>query len=348
MSRKNRIFLVIFIIATILTIKAIESFNEQFSWSVLLNEIQTADHLWLMGGFLCAAGFIIFEGMALTVIARGLRMDTDYRSGICYGAADVFFSAITPSSTGGQPASAFFMIWDGMHAAGTTIILIINLIMYNLSFFLFGIIALVIGWNEIMAMSTAAKVIIFIGCILILGLSILLMILLIRNKQIRRLGAWLIHLLVKMKVLRNGFKWQKKLVKTANQFQECAVILRKNKPVLTKALVFNILQRLANSLVCVFCFIGIGGAPASTADVWAVQMISTIGANGIPMPGGVGIIDYLLINGFQAMGGITHPASLELLTRGMSFYVCLLISVTILAAGWIRRNRRDQRNARNI
>ena len=59
-------------------------------------------------------GFIFFEGMALTVIVRGLGYPAKHRQGFVYSAADIYFSAITPSASGGQPASAFFMIRDGI------------------------------------------------------------------------------------------------------------------------------------------------------------------------------------------------------------------------------------------
>ena len=53
--------------------------------------------------------------------------------GVLYSAADIYFSAITPSATGGQPASALLMVGDGIPTAVTTVVLLLNLAMYNLS-----------------------------------------------------------------------------------------------------------------------------------------------------------------------------------------------------------------------
>ena len=55
-------------------------------------------------------GFIFFEGEALREIVFHMGYPTKHRHAFVYSAADIYFSAITPSASGGQPASAFFMI----------------------------------------------------------------------------------------------------------------------------------------------------------------------------------------------------------------------------------------------
>ena len=61
-------------------------------------------------------GFIFFEGEALREIVFHMGYPTKHKDAFVYSAADIYFSAITPSASGGQPASAFFMIKDGMPA----------------------------------------------------------------------------------------------------------------------------------------------------------------------------------------------------------------------------------------
>ena len=64
-------------------------------------------------------GFIYFEGEALRVLVRHMGYPAKRSHGFVYSAADVYFSAITPSASGGQPASAYFMLKDGI--AGTAV-----------------------------------------------------------------------------------------------------------------------------------------------------------------------------------------------------------------------------------
>ncbi len=48
-----------------------------------------------------------FEGEALREIVFHMGYPTKHKDAFVYSAADIYFSAITPSASGGQPASAF-------------------------------------------------------------------------------------------------------------------------------------------------------------------------------------------------------------------------------------------------
>ena len=67
---------------------------------------------------------------------------TKHKDAFVYSAADIYFSAITPSASGGQPASAFFMIKDGIPATTVMAALLVNLIMYTLAVISIGVFAI--------------------------------------------------------------------------------------------------------------------------------------------------------------------------------------------------------------
>ena len=69
-------------------------------------------------------------------ICRALGYRRSVGQGVLYSAADIYFSAITPSATGGQPASAVLMMRSGIPAAPTAVALLINLVLYTLSILL--------------------------------------------------------------------------------------------------------------------------------------------------------------------------------------------------------------------
>lgn len=83
-------------------------------------------------------GFIYFEGEALRVLVRHMGYPAKRSHGFVYSAADVYFSAITPSASGGQPASAYFMLKDGIAGTAVMAALLLNLIMYTLAILTIG------------------------------------------------------------------------------------------------------------------------------------------------------------------------------------------------------------------
>ena len=344
MSRKNKLLIVVFIVASFLTFRTIITTSKQFTWKMFVAEITAANHIWLVLGFLCSISFIIFEGLALDSIINGLTGKLS-KAGVCYSAADIFFSAITPSSTGGQPASALLMMKDGISGATTAMALMINLIIYNLSYFVFGIVAVSIGWSAVSQMSILSQIIIVLGCTAILGLAIIMLVALVRDSILFSLGVKIIDFAHRLKLLKDKNHWHYKLVDTIRKFRKCLIVLKGNKRLVISAVFFNLLQRFANSMVAVCCYLGVGGLATAVGKVWAIQMISTIGANGIPMPGGIGVADYLMIDGFDVVEDIDNVANFEILTRGISFYSCIFISGVIVVFAYMRR-KEEKKNAR--
>ena len=82
--------------------------------------------------------FIVIEGQCLAIIARPLGYKMKLRQATVYSAADLYFSAITPSATGGQPASAYYMAKDGIKVSDGTTILVLNILLYTMSLIIMG------------------------------------------------------------------------------------------------------------------------------------------------------------------------------------------------------------------
>ena len=79
--------------------------NKNFSFSVFFNFLGGLNYYYLTGAFLCMLLFIVFEGVSLKIILENMGFKTKKRHAMLYSASDIYYSAITPSATGGQPAS---------------------------------------------------------------------------------------------------------------------------------------------------------------------------------------------------------------------------------------------------
>ena len=63
-----------------------------------------------------------------------------------------------------------------------------------------------------------------------------------------------------------------------------------------------------------------------------------LGSNSMPLPGGVGVSDYLFLNLFESLA--EDPAQLDLLARGISFYGCILLCALALALSLILQKKK--------
>ena len=317
----------------ILTILMIASGSKEFSLETMGAYLSRANKLWLAAGLLCMFGYIWFEGYALVHICRTLGYQSAKRQGTVYGAADVFFSAITPSASGGQPASMFFMLRDGMTFPACTTALLINLVMYTLATLTIGSLSVLFHFDLFRRMSLFSKILIVVGWFIMMGLSMLFYMLLRRGEILYRLCDRVMEMLEKRKLLSNLTKKQAKLKK-------CSDEIAGHGRMLIRIFIINLLQRLSQIGVTFMIFMALGEGFRTSLEGLVIQAFTALGSNSIPIPGGMGGADYLMLDGFGEILG-RDAASIEMLCRGCSFYVCIITSALIVLAGYFMGRKRS-------
>ena len=116
--KKTKIWGLIFLVMALFTIWAVIAQSKSFSFAQFQDTLHNSSVGWMIAASVSMLGFIVFEGMALLCIVKALGYPRRFTKGFLYSAADIYFSAITPSATGGQPASAYFMMQDGVPGKG--------------------------------------------------------------------------------------------------------------------------------------------------------------------------------------------------------------------------------------
>lgn len=334
MLKKKFPWMIAFVILAVLSIWAVVSQAKSYSFELMLSSLKNCHMPWLVAAVAGMAGNIYFEGKALGCLIRGLSPESPAHNGLVYSAADIYFSAITPSSTGGQPASAFFMVRDGIPVAKSTVILIVNVFMYTLALMTVGLISFIIHPSLLGRFTVLSRVLILIGVVLLILLCLLFILLLKRESWIRCLGRMCIGAAGAMHLVKDCDRLYSRLDKMLIQYRECVDASKGKGRMLLIAFIYNLLQRLSLLTITLFAFLAFGGSPSALADLFCIQSMVFIGAYSIPIPGAMGVADYLLIDGLGLIPGVVSAANLELVSRGISFYCCVLISVVIVAIGF--------------
>ena len=164
---------------------------------------------------------------------------------------------------------------------------------------------------------------ILIGCVVQFVLLTVFLLLVYKEKIVTKIANTGMKILHKLHLMKNIEKRQAHLVEVERQYKECAAAIKNNKVAVFKAFIFNLLQRISLICVSVCVYMGVEGNIKRAFDVFSAQGYVVLGSNSVPIPGAVGAADYLFIDGF---GGILKdPVSIELLSRGISFYCCIII-----------------------
>ncbi len=339
-KKKNEIWSAVALLLATLSIWAVVRQAKNYSFENFKEFFSRSDPFWVAMAILCMIAFILFEGLALLGVLKAFGYKRSVNKGIVYSAADIYFSAITPSATGGQPACAYYMMADGVPAAVSAVALLLNLVMYTASIMMIGIIAIIIRPSIFINFTPFSKFLIVLGYV-IQGTLITFIILLIKREDwVHAIGVFLIRILDKIKIVRNTEKVQKKLDRITNEYRDCAEMIDGHRGMLVKCFIFNFLQRALQICVSVMLFFAGGGALSGGISIWVTHAFSVIGSNSIPIPGAMGVIDYLLLDGMKDLMDEQSAITLELASRGISFYVCVLTCIVIVIIGHFAIKRR--------
>ncbi len=344
-QKKSRIlWTVLFIIIAVLSVYAVISLNKNFSFEQFYSYIKTSSKPYLACAVLCSLGYICFEAFSLMILCRAFGYKRNFFSGVSYAAGDIYFSAITPSATGGQPASAYFMLKDNLPSMLVPIILLANLIIHFSSVAVIGIVCIIIKPSLLAHFDLFAMSLLVLGIVFQFGLALLSLLAIVKNGWISNIGHKTISFLAKIHLVKNKAAMDEKLDNKLNEYGDFAKKIKGKRNALIAISVTNLIQRICQIAVTVFTFLATGGNAASCFDVFALQILVTISGYCVPIPGSMGISDYLFLSVFNNVMPATQVANLELLSRAISFYVCIFVSGFIVILSKIIFDRRAKKN----
>ncbi len=327
---------------SLLTIWALIKQSESMSFTTLIEKIADADIKWIVTAMILASLYIFFEAVALCSILKGIGNKASIGNGLIYSTADVYFSAITPSATGGQPASAYFMLKDGISAGVTSAALILNVMMYNISIVFLGILAILIEPKSFMGFSTTAKVFIILGFVGLSLLSLVFFSILRGSEKVFSIVKSILVFLHKRKLIHRLDSKLSKLEKVEADYENCSKLISNRTDIMIKAFIWNVLQRASQILVPAIVYVALTGNGKLVEALFAKQCLITIGYNYVPIPGALGIADFLMVDGFSSMMTKSAAFELDMISRGMTFYICVTLSGVITLIGYLKGRKNDR------
>ena len=349
MSTRKKWFWTLFSLAlAALSIWGVLSQSKKWSLTGILESLLTADPLWLGAAVVCTALFVLLEAVALFVLLKGTGYRESFSGSLLYSTSDIYFSAITPSATGGQPASAFFMIRDGVPAGAATATLLVNLILYTLSLVILGLGSVIAAPGLFFGLRPLSQVLIAVGFVIQLGLTALFFLLLGKGKLVFDLLRRLVRFLHRKKLIHRLERRLQKLDEVQEEFETCARVMKGKSQMLLHALLWNLLQRASQLAVPMCMYLALGGQMKNAPLLFASQCLVVMGYSPVPVPGGMGVADCLMVDAFSGLGFIPVEEAfrLDMLSRGLSFYLCVAVSGVITLLGYAALHRREHKKER--
>ncbi len=154
----------IYIGATIVAVLLFGLFNQEFG-----NVFETISNL--TPGFLTIAivvmlVYLLFEGELIRLLMRSQKIPMKFWTGQKIGLLGLYYSYITPSSTGGQPMQAAYLLRDKIPAGVSTAVLLIKFFCFQCAFVLCSVVSFVYMLPKLQAENPGIIPLIILGLII--------------------------------------------------------------------------------------------------------------------------------------------------------------------------------------
>ncbi len=338
---KNLVWAIITFLLAILTIKVVLDFSKNISICDLVDSVASSDKLFLGLAVLASAMYIVFEAFAVCNILKKAGYKRSIKRGLLYSNADFYYSAITPSATGGQPASALYMHRDGIPAGIITATLILNMMMYTMSIIFIGVVSIIISPRVFLDFNTFSKVIVGLGFAALTTLAIIFYIMIKNERIIFKPLSGLITFLYNKKIIKEKERKLNKINKISGDYRMCAELITGHRSLLVSTFIWNVLQRGSQIMVPMLVYASLGGEKGRMITVFAKQCMVNIGYNLVPIPGAMGISDYLMIDGFGYIMSENMVYTVEMISRAITFYFCVTVSGIVTLLGYFAGRKKS-------
>lgn len=270
--------------------------------------------------------FIVGESVVICYLLHKLGTRPKFWHCCLYSFIGFFYSAITPSASGGQPMQVVAMRRDGIPGAVSTVVLAIVTITYKLVLVLLGIAVLVFRPASIVRYLDGVEPLMYLGLTLnVVAIAFLLMAV-FHPGAARACMTLFFKIVNKIRPFRNPEKVTQRIENSVNQYSGTAAFFKDNPRIITHVFLMTLVQRFCLFSVMWFTYHAFGLSGESGFVVIMLYAMISVAVDMLPLPGGMGISETLFLAIFEPILGEALVIPGMIVCRGISYYTQLLIS----------------------
>ncbi len=300
---------------------------------------------WLAAGLGLMFLFELCEASCTRQILPRLGHRTSLRRCLGYSFVGFYFSSITPSSTGGQPAQIYCMTKDGVSAAHGTLNMMLLALGYQVVLLGYGLVAALLRPELLDAMGTGFRLLLLYGTAVNVALTAGVLCLMFLPNAARRICLWVLALLVRLRIVKDRTGAAARLDHQMEEYRQGALCLKHNPSLLIRLLICTFVQLTALFLVPFAVYRAFGFHGYGAPELVCTQALLTLAVGSLPLPGAMGASEGGFVRAFALFFGAGLVTPAVLVSRGISFYAFLLISGGVTLAVHLGHRRRAARQS---
>lgn len=281
---------------------------------------------WLFACIGCLLLYWVTDGILLYDITSYMYKREPFFHSLKVGIIGLYYGALTPFATGGQPMQVVYMSRREMPVGTATCIVSVKFVVYELSLCALYIVAMIIygpifyqNQNAMFWFSTLGFV--------VNAAAVFFIIMTIVNKYlVLRMGKTMIRFLSKVKIVRKKEKVLENFEKTIEDFHIAARYISHHKLRTIGSFVISVINLVIFFAIPFFIYTAFGSPGGKhIIDIIALQSFLYIAISFVPTPGSAGAAEGGFHAVFAAIFGSGAVFAPMLIWRFLTYYLMLIV-----------------------
>lgn len=285
--------------------------------------------------------YFIFEGGIIRLLMRSQDISMKLGSAIKIGLIGIYYSYITPSSTGGQPMQAAYLRRDKIPVGVSTAVLIIKFFCFQCAFFLCSLISFICMYGKLAEENPGIIPFIILGLAVNGGSCVFFPCLFIKKvlHPICRFAKWLVKKLGFLK--KRGEKLLGSIDKFEVDFGSYTNDFKGKWKSVLWGIILSVPQFILQMSVIYFVFRAFGYGDINYWEVFAVQSLLQVSVSFMPMPGASGAQEIGFSSFFQNYFVKNDLYAAVMVWRFFTYYLVVIAGALVVVADqFLYRSRR--------
>jgi uncharacterized protein (TIRG00374 family) len=341
-TKRISILRFIYIGATILVIVLIGVFT------IDIEEMRAAFSIlnlrWMFACLGCVLLYWFSDAVLLNDITSYMNKRESFWYSLKLGIIGLYYGALTPFATGGQPMQVMYMRRDRMPVGTATCIIGVKFVVYELSLCALFIAAMAIYGSQFYEQYRAMFWFAMLGFAINASAVFFIILTLINKKLVTRIGNAIIRFLYRIKIVRKPEKVLHNFEHSINDYYLAAQYIAHHKLRAVGSFFISVINLLLFFAITYFIYIAFG-KPGSKQiqDIIALQAFLYVAISFVPTPGSAGAAEGGFHIMFAAIFGAGAVFAPMLIWRFLTYYLMLIVGSVLVVLDEVVAMRRSGR-----
>ncbi len=297
--------------------------------ATLIQTLKEVNPLYILLGLCMMFVFVGCEAMNTFSIMRALGQKVSYFKCLGFAFVGFYFSSITPSSSGGQPAQMFYMNKAKINLSYSSLNLLIITVVYQIVMMLYGGVMFLLNHEFIMTNLHGIKYFLIFSVTVNILLTIGILLAMFSKKFVYQLIHHVTKWLALIRIIKDVDKTRTKLQSLVKEYTKGAEYIKTQPLLLLQIVSTTTLQLTSTYLIPYFVYKAFHLNDYTLLQIISLQSLVSLAVSSIPLPGSVGASENAFMSAFKLFFASNLIIPAMLLCRGISFYAFLIISGVI-------------------